>query len=391
MGHFNVVCSGAEIYHHPDNILDIEYNNTCVDLRSFPMDYMTASDAASKWGITQRRVAVLCSKSRIDGAELMGKMWLIPKTAQKPSDGRTTCFEPPDDMPVKPFLKWAGGKSQLLNDIRLKYPSGLGTTITKFAEPFVGGGAVLFDVLSQFNMREVYISDINRELILTYTSIRDNVNELVVFLKELESRYLFASDNARKEIYYSERDRFNFLKSVCDVSIETAALFIFLNKTCFNGLYRVNSHGAFNVPQGSYKNPTICDERTLLAVSDKLRGVVIVCADYKESRRFIDENTFAYFDPPYRPLTATASFTSYAENGFGDNEQAELAAFINEADERGASIVASNSDPKNTDENDDFLDCLYAQHKVARIHASRAINSVGSSRGKISELLICNA
>jgi len=354
------------------------------------MDFMTAKEAANKWSVTQRRVAMLCSENRIDGATFMGKMWLIPKSAQKPEDGRTTRFEPPADMPVKPFLKWAGGKSQILNDIRRKYPMGLGTTITKYAEPFVGGGAVLFDVLSRFEMKEVYISDINRELIQTYTAIRDNAVELIVCLKDIESKYLSASDDIRKEIYYSMRDRFNVLKSVSSESIEIAALFIFLNRTCFNGLYRVNSHGAFNVPQGSYKNPTICDERNLLAVSEKLQGVTIVCVDYKESREFIDETTFVYFDPPYRPLSVTASFTSYAENGFGDKEQAELAKFINEMNGYGASIVASNSDPKNTDENDDFFDRLYAQHEIIRIYASRAINSVGSSRGKVSELLIAN-
>jgi len=354
------------------------------------MDYMTAKETAKKWGITQRRVAILCSESRIDGAELLGKMWLIPKSAQKPEDGRVTRFEPPADMPVKPFLKWAGGKSQILGDIRRKYPSELGSTIDKYAEPFVGGGAVLFDVLSRYNINDVYISDINRELIQTYIAIRDNAAQLIVFLKDLESQYLNANDNVRKEIYYTSRERFNILKTANSESVEIAALFIFLNRTCFNGLYRVNSHGAFNVPHGSYKNPTICDRHNLLAVSEKLHGVIIMCADYKESHDFIDSNTFAYFDPPYRPLTATASFTSYAENGFGDKEQAELAAFINEISKCGASIVASNSDPKNTDEADDFFDRLYAQHEINRIYASRAINSVGSSRGKVSELLIAN-
>ena len=321
----------------------------------------------------------------------MGKMWLIPKSAQKPEDGRATRFEPPADMPVKPFLKWAGGKSHILDEIRSKYPSGLGTTIKKYAEPFVGGGAVLFDVISRYKMEEVYISDINRELIQTYKTIRDNLAELVALLKDLETRYLSANEDVRKEIYYASRERFNVLKSVGDESFEIASLFIFINRTCFNGLYRVNSHGAFNVPQGSYKNPTICDERNLIAVSEKLQGVTIVCADYKKTHSFIDDNTFAYFDPPYRPLTVTASFTSYAENGFGDKEQTELASFINEISKCGASIVASNSDPKNTDENDDFFDRLYAQYIITRINASRAINSVGSSRGgKVSELLIAN-
>jgi DNA adenine methylase len=302
----------------------------------------------------------------------------------------------PADMSVKPFLKWAGGKSQILDHIRRKYPDGLGKTMSRYAEPFVGGGAVLFDVLSRYALEEIYISDINRELIAAYTAIRDYTEEMIDILKKLESQYLSANAEARKEIYYAGRDRFNVLKasdneSSGNESTELAALFVFLNRTCFNGLYRVNSHGSFNVPQGNYKNPTICDEQNLLAVSEALRNVTIVCADYKDSRRFIGENTFAYFDPPYRPLTATASFTSYAEGGFGDKEQAELARFIDEMSGRGAYIVASNSDPKNTDEADDFFDRLYSQHNISRISANRAINSVGSSRGKISELLICKS
>jgi DNA adenine methylase len=291
------------------------------------------------------------------------------------------------DMAVKPFLKWAGGKSQILDSIRSKYPAGLGATITKYAEPFIGGGAVLFDILGRYNLKEVYISDINRELIRTYISIRDNIDEMIGSLKNLEMHYLTADDDVRKEIYYMARDRFNVLKSMGIESVELASLFIFLNRTCFNGLYRVNSHGAFNVPQGSYKNPTICDERNLLAASEKLQGVTIACSDYKESRGFIDNNTFAYFDPPYRPLSVTANFTAYANNGFGDKQQIELAQFINEISDCGAWVVASNSDPTNTDDGDDFFDRLYAKHEIIRIMASRAINSVGNRRGHIRELL----
>jgi DNA adenine methylase len=352
------------------------------------MDFITAKEAARNWNITQRRVAILCSESRIGGAEFIGNMWLIPKAAKKPEDGRITRFEPPSDMIVKPFIKWAGGKSQILDNIRGKYPVGLGAAITKYAEPFVGGGAVLFDVLGRYGLKEVYISDINRELVQTYISIRDNIDELVCSLKKIERRYLAAGDDVRKEIYYAARDRFNVLKSMGVESVELATLFIFINRTCFNGLYRVNSHGAFNVPQGNYKNPTICDERNLLMASEKLHGVMIVCADYKESRGFIDGNTFAYFDPPYRPLSATASFTAYANDGFGDEQQIELARFIDEVSERGAWVVASNSDPTNTDDSDDFLDRLYARHEITRIMANRAINSVGKGRGRIRELLI---
>jgi DNA adenine methylase len=289
---------------------------------------------------------------------------------------------------AKPFVKWAGGKSQILSDIRSKYPTGLGENITKYAEPFVGGGAVLFDVLVRYSFADVYISDANRELIHAYTAIRDNTDLLIAYLYKLENEYNPSNSYARKKMYYRCRDRFNSLKSERCNSIELAALFIFLNKTCFNGLYRVNSKGGFNVPQGKYANPTICDEENLRAVSTILQGVNIICADYSLSQTFIDEKTFAYFDPPYRPLTATASFTAYSDDGFGDKEQIELAKFIDKMSERGANIIASNSDPTNADEADDFMDRIYSRHNVVRITANRAINSKGSGRGRVRELLI---
>jgi len=182
---------------------------------------------------------------------------------------------------AKPFIKWAGGKKQILTYIRAKYPQGLGDSIRKYAEPFVGGGAVLFDVLNNCGAESVYISDINRELIHTYITIRDSAYELINHLKELEARYLSVNIDTRKKMYYDNRARFNELKLSADSSIELAALFIFINRTCFNGLYRVNSRSEYNVPQGNYINyinPTICDERNLQAVSEKLQGVMIVCA-----------------------------------------------------------------------------------------------------------------
>lgn len=291
---------------------------------------------------------------------------------------------------AKPFVKWAGGKGQLLNEIRKKYPDALGRQINKYAEPFIGGGAVLFDVLNCYTINEVYISDINGELIHTYTTIRDSVDELVQRLYGLESEYLSSDMDNRKTIFYENRDKFNSLKMDSNRTIELAALFIFLNRTCFNGLYRVNAKGGFNVPQGSYKNPCICDENNLRAVSRKLHGVTIVCGDYKKAANFIDSNTFAYFDPPYRPLSPTANFTSYSRDGFDDDDQSELAAFIDEMSTRGACVVASNSDPRSVNEQDTFFDRLYSQHKISRIEASRAINSNGTKRGKISELLIAN-
>lgn len=354
------------------------------------MQYMSAKEASVKWKVSQRRVSTLCAEGRIHGASRVGNMWLIPQETEKPLDGRVVRNALKLEMPLKPFIKWAGGKGQLLEQIRSKYPSDLGGKITKYAEPFVGGGAVLFDILSRNDMKEVCISDVNRELIHTYISIRDNLDEMICFLQALACEYLNANEEERKKLYYTSRERFNALKAKGSKAVELAALFIFLNRTCFNGLYRVNSRGAFNVPQGSYKNPTICDTQNLQAVSEKLQGVIIGCADYKQSKQFIDEHTLVYFDPPYRPLTATSSFTSYAEHNFGDKEQTELASFIDELSERGAFIIASNSDPKSIDTEDDFFDRLYARHNITRVSASRNINSVGTSRGKISELLITN-
>ncbi len=355
------------------------------------MDYMSAREAADKWGISQRRVAVLCSENRIANATMIGNMWIIPTTAGKPVDARSLRYSKNDSKKVKPFLKWAGGKGQLLSEIEQYYPFKNGT-ITKYAEPFVGGGAVLFDILSKFNLKEIYISDINAELINTYRMIRDDIDNLIDILKKMQADFVPADTEYRKEYYSKQRDRFNDLKVNGNesVNIEKAALMIFLNKTCFNGLFRVNKKGFFNVPMGSYKNPLICDEENLRATSELLQNVTIVCGDYKKAADFIDENTFVYFDPPYRPLTETASFTAYTENLFSDNEQIELAKFVDEMHRKGAKVVVSNSDPKNSNAEDDFFDNIYSTHKIRRVEATRMINCNSESRGKIKELLISN-
>ena len=196
----------------------------------------------------------------------------------------------------------------------------------------------------------------------------------------------------RKEYYYEKRERFNYLKVNGDeaVNLEKAALFIFLNKTCFNGLFRVNKKGLFNVPMGAYKKPMICDKDNLTAISGLLKNVTIRCGDYKECLEFIDERTFVYIDPPYRPLTATASFTSYAEADFNDKEQRELGAFVDGITAKKAKVVISNSDPKNSDEDDTFFDDLYGRYNILRVTAKRMINCNGESRGNVSELLISN-
>lgn len=268
---------------------------------------------------------------------------------------------------VKPFVKWAGGKSQLLNEIRAKYPE----IIDKYCEPFVGGGAVLLDVLANFQPKEVLINDINAELANTYSQIKNNVDELIEMLSEMQESFCVKNDDDRKTMYLVKRERFNDLKVNGDeqINLEKAALFIFLNKTCFNGLYRVNSKGLFNVPMGAYKNPPICDAENLRFISELLKNVQIKCGDYSECADYIDENTFVYIDPPYRPLTATASFTSYSENEFGDKQQIELGKFVDEISARGARVVVSNSDPKNSDESDSFFDDLYSSYTIMRVSA----------------------
>lgn len=355
------------------------------------MEYMSAREAADKWGISQRRVAILCSENRIDNATMVGNMWLIPATAEKPVDARTTRYSQKDSKKVKPFLKWAGGKGQLLPEIEKYYPFA-DKKITKYAEPFVGGGAVLFDILSKYGLKEVYISDINTELINAYRIIRDNIDVLISMLAAMQSEFVPMDTEHRKAYYLSKRERFNDLKVNGNesVNIEKAALLIFLNKTCFNGLYRVNKKGLFNVPMGSYKNPLICDEENLRAVSEKLQNVTIVCGDYRQSADFIDDSTFVYFDPPYRPITDTASFTAYTEILFNDEEQIELAKFVDDMHRKGAKIVISNSDPKNSNMEDEFFDNIYSSHKIKRVEATRMINCNSEARGKIKELLISN-
>ncbi|BEO88972.1 DNA adenine methylase [Fusobacterium animalis] len=296
-----------------------------------------------------------------------------------------------DRIECKPFIKWVGGKGQLLSEINKLYPVELGKNINKYAEIFVGGGAVLFDILSKYKLDEVYISDKNLELINTYKSIRDNVDILIKSLKGMEEQYIPLDNKNRKDYYYKKREEYNSLKINSEVNnIEKAILFIFLNKTCFNGLYRVNKKGKFNVPMGAYKKPKICDEENLKNVSLTLRNVKIVYADYKESEKFIDDKTFVYIDPPYRPLNITSSFTSYTENDFNDKEQIELAEYINVLNKKGAKIVISNSDPKNNDIDDNFFDKLYKNYNINRVKATRMLNSNASLRGAINELLITN-
>ena len=354
------------------------------------LSFISAKEAAEKWEISQRRVAILCSENRIDGAMMVGNMWIIPSTAEKPIDKRTVRYEKETKTELKPFLKWVGGKGQLINELEKLLPAHGERVLTKYAEPMVGGGALLFSVLTKYYFEELYISDINAELINSYIVVRDNIDLLVEELTEMQAVFLPMNENGRKYFYYNARDKFNALQLSQETAVEKAALFIFLNKTCFNGLYRVNKKGQFNVPMGAYKNPTICDENNLRNISNALQNVEIVCGDYTLSESFIDNNTFVYIDPPYRPISETSGFTSYNIDSFNDNEQIRLSEYVKRLDKKDAKVVLSNSDPKNVNPDDMFFDDLYKSFKIHRVEATRAINSKAEKRGKISELLIYN-
>ena len=291
-------------------------------------------------------------------------------------------------MSARPFIKWVGGKTQLLPEIRQRYPE----NIIKYCEPFVGGGAVLFDVLQTFHPNEVLINDINPELINLYENIRDNCEPLIQLLEHFQTEYLETPEADRQNLYLGKRATYNhfIVERNPEYNLGKAALFIYLNKTCFNGLYRVNRNGLFNVPFNRAKSPLICDAENIRECSQLLQNVLMHVGDYSYCRDFIDENTFVYLDPPYRPLTESSSFTSYNENGFTDVQQIELGNFITEMAHRGALIAASNSDPHNANEQDEFFDNLYADFNIERVQATRMVNSNARRRGPINELLISN-
>ena len=354
------------------------------------LSFISAKEAAEKWNISPRRVSVLCSENRIDGAMMVGNMWIIPSTAEKPLDKRIVRYDKQKSVELKPFVKWVGGKSQLISELEKILSANDERVLTRYCEPMVGGGALFFNVLSKYDFEELYIGDVNSELMNAYQVIKNDVDGLIEKLQEMQMLFLPMDENGRKYYYYSVRDKFNFVTLSETTAVEKAAHFIFLNKTCFNGLYRVNRKGQFNVPMGAYKNPTICDEENLRNIHEALQNVTIVCGDYSLSKQFINKDTFVYLDPPYRPISETSGFTSYNTDLFDDNEQIRLARFIDEINASGAKIVLSNSDPKNVNPEDSFFDDLYSSYQIKRVSASRMINSKAESRGKINELIICN-
>ena len=290
---------------------------------------------------------------------------------------------------ARPFIKWVGGKTQLLDEVRKSLPRDFASRRhVTYVEPFVGGGAVMFWILQAYpNIERAVINDINPELICTYRVIKEKVEELIVELAHIQDDYIPLGAEDRKAYFLEKRALFNTKRTD---RVETAALFIFLNRTCFNGLYRVNSKGEFNVPHGKYANPRICDADNLRACSKVLQKVEILCGDFAETERYAGPDTLFYFDPPYKPITETSSFTSYAKEGFDDAEQIRLRDFCDQISTNKALFVASNSDPKNVNPSENFFDNLYNHFIIKRVSAARMINSDASGRGAISELMISN-
>ncbi|MBE6427040.1 MAG: DNA adenine methylase [Planctomycetaceae bacterium] len=248
-------------------------------------------------------------------------------------------------------------------------------------EPFVGGGAVLFGVLSHFpNLSRAIINDINPELIHTWRQIQTDVDALIECLSKMEDEYTSLEETARKEYFLRQRDIFNTRR---EFDAQKAALLIFLNRTCFNGLYRVNRAGEFNVPFGRYTNPAICDEQNLRAVHTALQKVTILNGDFEETLAYASGKTIFYMDPPYRPLSPTSSFNTYARDGFDDEEQKRLKRFCDAISSAGFDWIQSNSAPE-----DNFFEELYSRYSIHRVEAKRSINSRAEKRGKLAELLI---
>ena len=291
----------------------------------------------------------------------------------------------------KPFLKWAGGKGQLLSQLSEHLPERICKEPFTYIESFVGGGAMLFYMLQHFsNIKKAVINDVNEDLILTYRTIKDDVEVLIADLDRLEKDYLAITDQeGRSQLFYEIRERYN--QHIGD-GVERASQLMFLNKTCFNGLYRVNRKGQFNVPFGKYANPTICNAKHLRADSQLLQSAQVeICqGDYAQTIQHIDGLTFVYLDPPYRPLDATSSFTAYAKGDFNDDDQRVLAAFCHQLTEKGCLWMESNADCSAKNPEDRFFEELYSNYRIERVNAARFINANPSKRGKLTELLIKN-
>lgn len=291
---------------------------------------------------------------------------------------------------AKPFIKWVGGKSQLIAQLDALLPADFGNweNVT-YIEPFVGGGAMLFYLLQHYpNITRAVVNDINTDLTTCYQTVKNTPEQLISALEEMEKRYLtINAEQERKEFFLAARERYN--EKNLDPVLNTT-LFFFLNRTCFNGLYRVNRKGLFNVPFGKYANPTICNADTIRADSQLLQRVEILNADFEDTFSHAKGNTLFYFDPPYRPLSETSNFKDYAKEPFNDDAQVRLKEFCDKIDQAGFKFMLSNSDSKGENENKNFFEALYSAYPIERVWATRSINAVPTKRGKLTEILVHN-
>ena len=298
-------------------------------------------------------------------------------------------------MNAKPIIKWVGGKTQLLNTINDNLPQNI-SHFNTYMEPFIGGAAVLFYIVPKLpNIKNVFINDLNYKLTNLYTVVKNKHLKLINQLKTIQEEYRKSEDP--KMFYYNTRDSFNIydMNMEPDADVLHAAEFIFLNKTCFNGLYRENSKGEFNVPWNKNVNVCICDEENIKAVHNFFikYNVQISTGTYDEffkCKGMYMKNAFVYMDPPYRPITKSSAFTSYTKSGFNDDSQKDLKVWFDVLTSDCAYCMLSNSDPKNSDVNDTFFDDLYSDYNIIRVNAKRSINSKGNGRGSITEILVKN-
>lgn len=271
---------------------------------------------------------------------------------------------------VKPVVKWVGGKRQLLDEIIPHIPK----NITTYVEPFIGGGAVFFDL----QPKKAIINDFNKELINVYNVIKNNPEELISLLVNHKKKN-------NEDYFYSirelDRDEVRYGKMT---NIEKAARVLYLNKTCYNGLFRVNMAGQFNTPFGRYKNPDIVNKTTINALSDYFKNdIEIHSGDYAKVLQNLDKKSFVYFDPPYMPVSISSSFTGYTNNGFDENEQLRLKNECDKLTEQGIPFMLSNSDVK-------FITDLYGDYNIRLVKAKRSINSKANKRGEVNEVIIDN-
>ncbi len=281
---------------------------------------------------------------------------------------------------IKPFLKWVGGKTKLLSDIDQNLPKELKKRKFNYVEPFLGGGAVFFHLVQKFNVEKAYLNDLNGKLISVYKHVRDKNSELIQKLKKLETDYYGSSD--KKMFFLEQREKFNSSKK----SVKKSALFIFLNKTGFNGMYRENSKGEYNIPFGQMKNPLICNKELLEKTSKLLKDKEVIFSSKSFENLVADDKAvFYYLDPPYRPISKTSSFTDYTKSSFNDKTQFALKEYCDKIAKKGSFFMQSNSYSE-----DGFFQKLYHNRKINNLNVMRTISADGNKRNKVKEIIIKN-